>query len=1038
MAGYSDTRQLIINTLMGRPAGAEIQPEDHQAFALALNDYIRSVELVAGSGVPVAFAEPDTVPVQPNNGQAVYLSYVPRSTTKNFVNFINQSGNSISVASSSGEVKLVTLLWNGSYWSTQIVTIDVLSDDSSVNASNIGASDYASFSPNSNYSIGDIVKYDGKLYQFITEHTAGAWIGTDADDVSINSILDSKITELKKQIPINNIITKGTIISNLDRDAIVVGSYINANNIVAFNSNCRVSDFVKVKPGADYLYFGNAVQLATLSFFDKNKNYISKINPEVSDSSMTFITPDNCEYIRYCSLNLKSCYVQYIGEEPYNSNYNLENLEERVNEKLTNIEEKIDFDEKARSLFNIIEPFSRELEVIHGYYISSGGLKVTYPNACITKPILIKKNEIILLFAKGANSGDYKQLCSISKSDSEGTNFEPIVIRGGYDLPVSQFIAEEDCYITLSWLGGISEYKLYMTFSDILENLLNSDNIANLIKNSFSKETSKVIASTLYDANGDVITNTLPRTYGCYLMKNNVLAANWDGGGVTDYIVVNGLKQIHYSGYVTANPISVAFCLFYDKDKNFISSLYTINSDNASGAEGEFTTTVYEMDIDVPVNAYYARFTHNLKGGNLRITAGQYLENTWLIDVLRKAIENSVNDDNIGLGDNVAINKTLSNVISLSTGILQNVEFEINVGSYVSSFNSLAPLSSGRYSNPIPVKKGEYYIFIGEGGSSGGTPLLATISETDENASFYKSVVIKGGQFETNMYSQYYAKKDGYIALSWLRNTAVLYKTKSDILTQIYKDSETTDASVNDEKINNIDYVSNEGFTYFLDKCICIGDSVTDGHVYDYPRTPANGRVIREQSYPTYLKKMTQWSIVENAARAGISVVGWWQTFYPDYTYTDYQIALMELGYNGGLTDTLDTDVEAYSNYNDYAETNTGCYCKIIEAIKEANPHIYLVLLIPSLWTPTSTGAIVIRKIAQKYNLPIIDLSDKTYMNLSDVKYHGLTNSDPNSINMVHFNAIGHCAKAKFIWNSLNKLFQVNAKEVNDLQPGIV
>ena len=200
MAGYADTRELIINTLMGRPAGTEIQPEDHQAFALQLTEYIRQVELVAGSGVPVAFAEPDTVPVQPDNGQAVYLSYVPRSVTKNFVNFINQSGNSISVTSSSGEVKLVTLLWNGSYWSSQIVTIDVLSDDSSVNASNIGASDYILFSTSSNYSIGDIVRYDGKLYKFTTEHAAGTWIGTDVELASINSILTSKLSELESRL----------------------------------------------------------------------------------------------------------------------------------------------------------------------------------------------------------------------------------------------------------------------------------------------------------------------------------------------------------------------------------------------------------------------------------------------------------------------------------------------------------------------------------------------------------------------------------------------------------------------------------------------------------------------------------------------------------------------------------------------------------------------------------------------------------------------------------------------------------------------
>lgn len=131
MAGYSDTRQLIIDTLMGRPSGTEIQPKDHQAFALALNDYIRSVELVAGSGVPVAFAELDTVPIQPNNGQAVYLSQVPCDSSKIFLNFIGQDGNALSVLTTENEVKLVTLLWNGSYWSKQETSIPVVTDTTS-------------------------------------------------------------------------------------------------------------------------------------------------------------------------------------------------------------------------------------------------------------------------------------------------------------------------------------------------------------------------------------------------------------------------------------------------------------------------------------------------------------------------------------------------------------------------------------------------------------------------------------------------------------------------------------------------------------------------------------------------------------------------------------------------------------------------------------------------------------------------------------------------------------------------------------------
>ena len=128
MAGYSDTRQLIIDTLMGRPSGTEIQPEDHQAFALALNDYIRSVELVAGSGVPVAFAEPNTVPVQPNNGQAVYLSSVGGDNSKTFTNFIGQDGNAISVSSSENVFKMIVLLWNGSYWSSQVTGVNAIRD----------------------------------------------------------------------------------------------------------------------------------------------------------------------------------------------------------------------------------------------------------------------------------------------------------------------------------------------------------------------------------------------------------------------------------------------------------------------------------------------------------------------------------------------------------------------------------------------------------------------------------------------------------------------------------------------------------------------------------------------------------------------------------------------------------------------------------------------------------------------------------------------------------------------------------------------
>ena len=128
MAGYADTRQMIIDTLMGRTAGTEIQPEDHQRFALQITDYVRSVELVAGNATPIGFANADTVPVQPDNGQAVYLSSVSGAQTVTFSNFIGQNGSPISVTSTENVIKFVTLLWNGQYWSSQVTSVNAVID----------------------------------------------------------------------------------------------------------------------------------------------------------------------------------------------------------------------------------------------------------------------------------------------------------------------------------------------------------------------------------------------------------------------------------------------------------------------------------------------------------------------------------------------------------------------------------------------------------------------------------------------------------------------------------------------------------------------------------------------------------------------------------------------------------------------------------------------------------------------------------------------------------------------------------------------
>lgn len=118
MAGYADTKKLIEDTLVGRPAGSLIYPDGHQAMAMSLLDYIHSVELLGASELQ-GIATTSTVPVQPDNAKVSYIATVPAGQTYVFTNFHDQNGNSISVTTGANTVSLLTFLWNGEYWQVQ-------------------------------------------------------------------------------------------------------------------------------------------------------------------------------------------------------------------------------------------------------------------------------------------------------------------------------------------------------------------------------------------------------------------------------------------------------------------------------------------------------------------------------------------------------------------------------------------------------------------------------------------------------------------------------------------------------------------------------------------------------------------------------------------------------------------------------------------------------------------------------------------------------------------------------------------------------
>lgn len=124
LAGYDNTRQDIINTLVEREIGTQITPEAHQHFVLALLEYIRSVELISASTL-IGKCTPDTDPVQPNDANVAYVGSAPQHSTTTWLNFRGYNGQPLSVTTTSSNVALCVFTWNKQYWTVTTMTLDL-------------------------------------------------------------------------------------------------------------------------------------------------------------------------------------------------------------------------------------------------------------------------------------------------------------------------------------------------------------------------------------------------------------------------------------------------------------------------------------------------------------------------------------------------------------------------------------------------------------------------------------------------------------------------------------------------------------------------------------------------------------------------------------------------------------------------------------------------------------------------------------------------------------------------------------------------
>lgn len=86
---------------------------------------------------------------------------------------------------------------------------EVKQDITNLNA-NTGVDDYPVFSESTAYSAGDVVNYQGKLYQFTADHAAGAWTGTDVEETDA---VKAHIVQGLEENSSRNIVSQATILN---------------------------------------------------------------------------------------------------------------------------------------------------------------------------------------------------------------------------------------------------------------------------------------------------------------------------------------------------------------------------------------------------------------------------------------------------------------------------------------------------------------------------------------------------------------------------------------------------------------------------------------------------------------------------------------------------------------------------------------------------------------------------------------------------------------------------------------------------------
>ena len=328
--------------------------------------------------------------------------------------------------------------------------------------------------------------------------------------------------------------------------------------------------------------------------------------------------------------------------------------------------------------------------------------------------------------------------------------------------------------------------------------------------------------------------------------------------------------------------------------------------------------------------------------------------------------------------------------------------YTITSGKYINNSGTESTSNNFAHSSPIQISSGEYITFK----ATGYLTSVAMIATCDDDGT--NCVPVSVSLDSTEHTYTYFAEQDCYIIIS--------YKISAKHELCVYGKTANISLFESIENVKGHFPLMGKNILSAFTNITCVGDSLTYSAVY----TGSSAYRQAYKPYPTILGNKTG-ATIANISTPGATSASWWESYNSQISEKTNQLTIIYLGTNEGLTDTIDTDCSG-ADYTQWANTNTGCYGKIIAKSLECNSRVILVKCYRSSGDIAISNS-VIEKMAEKFSVAIVENPF-----LSDKKYHYYPNG--SGFNSTHYNDLGYAVFTDQLIYNISNLPEEMMKQI--------